>query len=116
MGRAGRTLSDAVLVGAQLAKLVAKDPRWRVLHSIPVGKDGADIDHLVVGPAGVFTLNTKHHPRARIWVAGDTLLVSGVHQLYIRNSRHGAARAGRLLSVACGFPVTATGVVPVNVS
>ena len=103
------------LVGAQLAKLIAKDPRWRVLHAIPVGKDGADIDHLVVGPAGVFTFNTKHHPRARIWVAGDTLLVNGVHQPYIRNSRHEAARAGRLLSVACGFPVTATGVVvPVN--
>jgi hypothetical protein len=103
------------LVGNQLARVVAKDPRWRVLHAIPVGNKGADIDHLIVGPAGVFTLNTKHHPGARIWVAGDSLRVNGVHQPYIRNSRHEATRAGRLRSQACGLPVVATGVVvPVN--
>ncbi len=99
------------LVGAQLARLVAKDPRWRVLHSIPVGRDGADIDHLVIGPGGVFTLNAKHHPGGRIWVAGDTLMVNGVRQPYVRNSRHEALRAGRLLSSACGFPVRVTGLV-----
>jgi hypothetical protein len=24
----------------------------------------ADIDHVVIGPAGVFTVNAKHHPDA----------------------------------------------------
>jgi hypothetical protein len=99
------------LVAAGLGKLVAKDPRWRVLHAIPVGTNDADIDHLVVGPAGVFTLNSKHHPGARIWVGGDTLLVNGVRYPYIRNSRHEAGRAARLLTAACGFPVMVTGVV-----
>src|SRR5262245_18921199 len=28
-------------------------------HDVPVGDRGANIDHLVVGPAGVFTVNTK---------------------------------------------------------
>ena len=86
-----------------------------MLHAVPVGDRGADIDHLVVGPAGVFTLNSKHHPGARIRVAGDSFRVNGVHHPYVRNSRHEAARAGRLLTTACGFPVTATAVlVPVN--
>jgi hypothetical protein len=100
-----------VLVAGQLDKLMRRDPRWRCLHSVPVGDKGADIDHLVIGPGGVFTLNAKHHPDARIWVAGDTVMVNGVRQPYIRNSRHEALRASRLLGQACGFAVAVTGVV-----
>jgi hypothetical protein len=104
------------LVGRSLARLVRKDPRWRVLHSVPVGERGSDIDHVVIGPGGVFTLNSKHHPDARIWVAGNTFVVNGARQPYIRNSRHEAQRAARLLTAACGFDVPATGVVvPVRV-
>lgn len=94
-----------VLVGAQLDKLTRKDPRWRALHSIPVGTRGSDIDHVVIGPGGVFTINTKHHPGATIWVGGDTVLVNGTRHAYVRNSRHEAERAARLLSAACGFDV-----------
>ncbi len=97
-----------VRVGAQLDKLARHDPRWRALHSVPVGSRGSDIDHVVIGPGGVFTINTKHHPDARIWVAGDTLKVNGLRHAYIRNSRHEAERAGRLLSDACGFDVPVT--------
>jgi hypothetical protein len=102
-------------VGRVLARHVQQEPGWRVLHSVPVGSRGSDIDHLVIGPGGVFSLNTKHHPRARVWVGGDTLLINGVRQPYLRNSRHESERASRLLSAACGFPVEVTGVVvPVN--
>ena len=99
------------LVGAVLARLVRADPRWRVLHAIPVGVRGSDIDHFVVGPGGAFTLNTKHHPGAALWVGGDTFMVNGHRQPYIRNSRHEAARAGRLLTSALGEPVETQGVV-----
>jgi hypothetical protein len=97
-----------IRVGAQLDKLTQLDPRWRALHSIPVGSRGSDIDHVVIGPGGVFTINTKHHPDARIWVAGDTVKVNGLRHAYIRNSRHEAERASRLLSDACGFDVPVT--------
>lgn len=104
-----------VRVAQSLEELSSRDLRWRSLHAIPVGRRGADIDHLVIGPGGVFTLNAKHHPNARIWVAGDTVMVNGVRHPYIRNSRHEASRASRLLTAACGFPVAVTGVVvPVN--
>lgn len=98
-------------VAAQLDKLVRKDPRWRVLHAVPVGERGSDIDHVVLGPGGVYTLNAKHHPGADLWVAEGTFLVNGQRQPYLRNSQHEATRAARLLTAACGFPVAVTGVV-----
>ncbi|MHC5557382.1 nuclease-related domain-containing protein [Kocuria sp. U4B] len=110
--RAWRIGADGeVKVAARLAKVVARDPRWRVLHAIPVGERGADIDHLVIGPGGVFTVNAKHHPGARIWVGGNTVLVNGHRQPYVRTSRHEAARATRLLSAVCGFPVAVEGLI-----
>lgn len=43
----------------------------------PSGAADADIDHVLVGPAGVFTVNAKHHPSASVWVGGDTFIVNG---------------------------------------
>lgn len=98
-------------VAAQLVKVSKRDPRWRFLHAIPVGERGADIDHLVLGPGGVFTVNAKHHPRAKVWVGGNTFLVNGNRQPYVRNSRHEAKRAAGLLSEACGFLVHVEGLI-----
>jgi Nuclease-related domain len=98
-------------VAVQLAKLARKDPRWHFLHAIPVGDCGSDIDHLVVGPGGVFALNTKHHPGSKIWIGGNTFLVNGTRQPYVRNSRFESTRASRLLTTACSFPVFVAGVV-----
>jgi hypothetical protein len=92
---------------------IARPGQWRYLHSVPVGSRGADIDHVLIGPAGVFTINTKNHRGSNIWVGGNTFVVNGTRQPYIRNSRHEAVRAGRLLSQACGFPVAARGVIAV---
>lgn len=98
-------------VAAQLAKLARKDPRWKFLHAVPIGENGSDIDHVVIGPGGVFTLNAKHHPGSKVWVGGNTFMVNGIRQPYIRNSRFEAARAAKLLTAACGFPVRVIGVV-----
>lgn len=97
-------------VAAELAKL---GPAWRVLHAVRVGDRGSDIDHVVVGPVGVVTVNTKHHPHASVWVGGETFMVNGQRVPYIRNSRHEARRAVRLLSEQAGFPVAVIGVIAV---
>lgn len=103
------------LVARELDRLVSRDRRWVYLNSIPVGTNDSDIDHLVIGPGGVFTLNAKHHRDARIWVGGNTVIVNGVRQPYVRNSRFEAQRAGRLLSAATRISVSARGlVVPVG--
>lgn len=98
------------LVAEELAKLVGRDSRWGFLNSIPIS-DEADIDLFVVGPGGVFTINAKYHRGARIWVGGDTLMVNGVKQPYVRNSRHEARKASRLLTRATGHPVIVHGIV-----
>lgn len=87
------------------------DSRWRTLRAVPVGDGGADIDQLVIGPAGVFTLNTKPHPGAKIWVGGEAVMINGRQVPYVRDSRHEAARAARLLTEACRFGVEVTGVI-----
>lgn len=90
------------MVGKQLDKL---GPRWHVLHAVEVGARGSDIDHVVIGPAGVFTLNTKRHPNGRASVSAHSIYVNGHRTDYLRNSRHEGDRAARLLTTACGFPV-----------
>ena len=98
----------------KVAKRLQKLPDgWHALHAIPVGDRGADIDHLVIGPGGVFTINAKHHPDANVWVAGNTFMVNGHRQPYVRNARHEARRASKLLSAAAGRQIDVRGVIAV---
>ncbi|MFT3887587.1 MAG: NERD domain-containing protein [Arachnia sp.] len=103
------------LVCDELLALTRKDTSWAFLNSIPVGDGDADIDHVVAGPGGVFTINTKHHPNGNVWVGGNTFMVNGTKHPYVRNARHEAQRASRLLGVALRRDVPVRGlIVPVN--
>lgn len=95
------------------ARLATLGVQWRVLHAVRVGDRGADIDHVVIGPGGVFTVNAKHHPRAAVWVGGDTVMINGRRVPYVRTSRYEAARASRLLAEHVGFSVPVVGLVAV---
>ncbi len=95
-------------VARELAKL---GPAWRVLHAIEVGSNGSDLDHIVIGPPGVITLNAKRHPRGKAWVGERMVMVNGQKTNYLRNSRFEAQRAARLLSAACGRPMAAVAAV-----
>jgi hypothetical protein len=91
-------------VGARLEKL--RGNGWYLLHSVPVGKNDSDIDHVAIGPGGVFTLNTKNHPGGKIWVAKYQMRVNGQVVPYLRNANHEATRASKLLTKAVGFEVS----------
>jgi Nuclease-related domain len=78
---------------------------WHVIHSVPVGDRGSDIDHVVIGPGGVFTLNTKNHTGQSVSVTSTNVFVNGQNTHYFRNSRFEAERAARLLAVACNETV-----------
>lgn len=95
-------------VGSELAKL---GPAWRVLHAVEVGERGSDIDHVVIGPPGVITLNAKRRPHGKAWVGEHTVMVNGQRTDYLRNSRFEAQRTTRLLSAACGRTVAASAAV-----
>jgi hypothetical protein len=66
-----------LIVGHELANLPSN---WHVLHAVPVGRKGRDIDHLVIGPGGVFVLNTKRHLEADIR--------AGTHVTWVRKNQH----------------------------
>lgn len=82
------------------------DDRWACLHSVPVGRNGSDIDHVVIGPPGVFTINSKHHPRRRVAVDEYAVTVGAVRTDYLQRARAEAERAERLLSRSCGQRIT----------
>ena len=99
-----------IAVGEILERL---GPEWTVLHAVPVGAGASDIDHVLIGPGGVFTLNTKNHAGQSVWVAGRTLMVSGKKQRHLYNASHEAARAAKLLTRGVKAAVEVTGVVVV---
>jgi len=84
---------------------------FTVLHSVPVGRFSTDIDHVVIGPAGVFTINTKYSPGKPVWVAGRGMYVDGHKQPYVLSSLQEARRASELLSRASGLTVPVIGVI-----
>ncbi|MES9520621.1 nuclease-related domain-containing protein [Streptomyces capoamus] len=90
-------------VGAELNRLGGHG--WRVLHSIPLANK-VDIDHLLIGPGGVFSINTKHHHKKTVWVGDDSVKVDhGKPAPYARKSRAEAKRVVRVLERYCDFPV-----------
>lgn len=98
------TLGEMIVAG-ELAQLSAE---WTVLHSVPVGDRGSDIDHVVIGPPGVFILNTKNHLGKKIWAAGHGLKVNDRGERYIPVAWDEAQRASALLSAATGVTVPVT--------
>jgi len=97
-----------IAVAGVLARL---GPEWTVLHSVPVGRADSDIDHVVIGPAGVFTINSKNHAGQKIWIAGRGLLVSGNKTSYISAAISEAARAELALSKFSGLTVPVTPII-----
>jgi Nuclease-related domain len=98
MGAAGEQA-----VGRKLNRWAA-DQGWHVLHAVPVGVRGADIDHVVIAPFGVVTVNTKA-TRSAVWVGEYGMRVGGTTVDYLRKSRAEGRRAHRLLSRAAGLDV-----------
>ncbi|WP_169512985.1 nuclease-related domain-containing protein [Actinopolymorpha alba] len=84
----GRTLWWARLLG------------WRTLHAVPLGR--GDIDHVLIGPGGVLTVNTKHHRGAVVKAGRVAIFVRGEQTRYAEKARYEARRAAELLTRAAG--------------
>jgi hypothetical protein len=69
-------------VGALLTRLPR--PEWWVIHDVSLGR--GNVDHIVIGPPGVFTIETKSHPgpiRVRR-IHGSALLQAAAHSAELR--------------------------------
>lgn len=99
-------------------RLRGRSPAWRVLHSVPLG-DGqgrvrGDVDHVLIGPPGVVTINTKHHRAGRLELDGEALVVNGRPSEYVRKARREAERVAEFLRpalTAAGSPELAARIV-----
>jgi hypothetical protein len=100
-------------VAFQLRKL---GEGWHVIHSVPVGTNETDIDHVVIGSPGVFTLNSKNHLGGRVTVNAKAVYVNGIYQPYIAKSRSEGKRASKLLAAASGHDVVARPVIVIMTS
>jgi hypothetical protein len=100
LGRAGADTDEPV--ARHLARLARQG--WRVLDDVQLA-GGTVVDHLVIGPAGVFAVDVKRHPGAKVAVGARVVSVNGAQHPYMRDIRQEAAQVARLLSSACGFPV-----------
>ena len=85
---------------------------WFVFHDVPVGHRGADIDHLVIGPGGVFTVNTKYL-FGEIVVYQRSITHEGSRTDYLSKASAEARRAASLLSAAIGRTVQVRGVLAI---
>lgn len=72
-----------IAVGARLKTLSSA---WAVFHSLPIGLEGWDIDHVLIGPGGIVTINTKHHRGQQIGVSQYDVTVDGQPVPYLRHS------------------------------
>jgi hypothetical protein len=93
-------------MGLRLEKHLA--PSWRILHSVPLGDGASIVDHLVMGPGGVFTVSTHEHVGARVWVSRDGIRVNGEPTHYLRTSLARARRIAKLLRATSGQRVRVT--------
>ncbi|MEU8751988.1 nuclease-related domain-containing protein [Streptomyces chartreusis] len=78
---------------------------WFTLHAVQWAS-GADIDHLTIGPAGVFTINSKRHRGKAVWYGDAAITVNGTPTRHIPISQHEAQRTSAVLSRNCGMTVT----------
>jgi hypothetical protein len=98
----------ALHVADELAKLGAE---WQILNAVPVGERGQVIDHLAIGPAGVFAVAVVHQPADAVTVRGDVLEVNGVARPHLAFSRDLATNAAVSLTRATGLNVPVRGLV-----
>ena len=77
---------------------------WTVLHDLPIGSRGANLDHLVIGPGGVFGLNTKHLT-GKVEVRPRTLRHNGYSTDYYPKAVKESERVGMKLQAVVGVSV-----------
>ncbi|MFA9444468.1 NERD domain-containing protein [Egicoccus sp. AB-alg6-2] len=96
-----------------VARRLERLPRpWAVVHDLTVGRRGANLDHLVLGPAGIFVLNTKNLTGC-LTVYDHAVLQNGHKTAFVPAALREARTVQDRLSTALGRPVHAWSVLVV---
>lgn len=110
---ARRSYSGAKAELAVVESLAALGSEWTVLHSVPVPVPVAEggvecrtiidhlvIDHLLIGPAGIFTLSVESHAGQSLWVGERTFIADGECLDHLAVADEASRAVSRLLTAA----------------
>ena len=87
-------------VGDRLDRLIEEG--WQTVHDVPLGRQGSLVEHLLIGPGGLFTLTERRHRGQVLRARGRAMHVDGRPVAYLRDARLEAARvADRLAAAGC---------------
>jgi len=104
------TAQSRISYNGALGELVVGDvlenlgTNWDVLHDLPLSETGS-LDHLVIGPAGVYAVHVTNYTDKDVIIAADQLLVGGEAHDDINLAKSQADASAELLSAASGSPV-----------
>ena len=85
---------------------------WFVFNDVPLGERGATVDHVVIGPGGVFTISTKDLTGA-IRVNARSVVHDGRRTSFLAKASSDALRAASLLTAAIARPVEVRGLLAI---
>jgi hypothetical protein len=83
---------------------------WHVLHDLPLGER---VDHLLVGPGGVYAVTTLHLPGSRVRAGRAELVVDGQREPHLLLAQQRARAVQRRLAEVTGLDVPVRAVVAV---
>ena len=95
-------LGDVAVIEA-LAQL---GPSWLVRTCD--SPKGGGIEHLLIGPSGIFCMIVRHHLGGAIWIDGGVILADGERLPHLRDAEFSAVRLTQMMSDAIGTRAEAT--------
>jgi hypothetical protein len=98
-------------VGRALENAIFHTRGWFLLHGITRNARGTDVDHLLIGPGGIFSLNAKFHEGKKVWLSEHVIGVGGKATHHLRDARSEAKKVKELLDAAYPSPREVTPVV-----
>lgn len=69
------------LVGTKLAAL---GDNYRVIHDVSKGKGNENIDHIVIGPTGIFVIESKANKNAMVYYENNQRIISGLGNKFMK--------------------------------
>ncbi len=106
---ASRQRSSERSVGPVIGRLPEE---WHVFRDMPVGERGANIDHVVVGPAGTFTLSAKDLT-GKVWVGARSVRHNGHPTNFLSRAARDAHHVSEFLSSVVSRPIEVRGVLAI---
>ena len=85
---------------------------WHVFRDVPVGERGANVDHVVLGPTGTFTLTAKDLT-GKVWIGARSIRHNGHPTNFLSKAACEARHVSESLSSVVGRPIEVRGVLAI---